>query len=139
MARFWLVLATALVALGINKQLDLQSALTELGRAIAHSGGWYERRNEFQTYFVVAIAALSVVALITLAWLLWPLSASRALALVGLTFLFGFVIIRASSFQHVDLFIKHISIGLKWNWIMELSGISLVGIGAILERRIRRS
>ena len=134
-AHFWLTLAAILLALGINKQLDLQSALTELGRVIAQSGGWYERRNEVQAYFIAAVAASSIAALAVLSWLLWPLSTSRTLALTGLMFLLGFVLIRASSFHHVDIYINRTALGLKWNWLLELSGIGLVGFGAVIERR----
>lgn len=134
-ARFWLLLALALGALGTNKQLDLQSALTEIGRVLAHLGGWYEPRHEIQIFFIVAVGVSGALALAVLSWLSWPLSASQALALSGLTFLLGFVLIRASSFHHVDVFLSQTALGLRWNWILELSGIGLVGAGATIERR----
>jgi hypothetical protein len=68
-----------------------------------------------------------------------PLSASRALALSGLIFLLSFVLIRAASFHHVDVLINQTALGLRWNWILELSGIGLVGGGAFIERRTTRS
>jgi len=74
-------------------------------------------------------------ALAALIWLLWPPSTGRALALSGLTFLLSFVVIRATSFHHVDVFLSQTALGLKWNWILELLGIGLVGAGAIIERR----
>jgi hypothetical protein len=46
-----------LFALGINKQLDLQTALTELGRVLALSQGWYEQRQVVQFWFIAALAA----------------------------------------------------------------------------------
>lgn len=138
-ARFWLLLTVALWALGINKQLDLQTSLTEIGRSLAHTGGWYERRHDVQFYFLVAIGVSGAVALAGLICLLWPLSVSRALALIGVTSLLTFVLIRASSFHHVDIFLGQTALGLRWNWILELSGIGLVGIGAALERRTSTS
>jgi len=134
-ARFWLLLVVALGALGINKQLDLQTALAEIGRVLAHYGGWYERRHDVQIYFVVAVGVSGALALAALIWLLWPPSTGRALALSGLTFLLSFVVIRATSFHHVDVFLSQTALGLKWNWILELLGIGLVGAGAIIERR----
>jgi hypothetical protein len=38
----------------------------------------------------------------------------------------GFVLIRAASFHHVDQFIGQTILGLRWNWVLEMSGISLV-------------
>lgn len=138
-ARFWLLLAVGLGALGINKQLDLQTAVTEIGRLVAHAGGWYERRHEVQIYFMVAVVVSGALALASLSWLSWPLSSGRALALGGVTFLACFVLIRASSFHHVDIFLGQTALGLRWNSILELSGIGLVGAGAIIERRTTRS
>ena len=48
----WRAISIAFFFLGINKQLDLQSAITELGRTVAFAGGWYEQRETVQVYFV---------------------------------------------------------------------------------------
>jgi hypothetical protein len=42
--------------LTINKQLDLQSAWTEIGRLIAIGEGWYGRREVVQLYFIIVVA-----------------------------------------------------------------------------------
>ena len=39
--------ALLLAALCVNKQFDLQSLFTAIGREISHQGGWYERRRDF--------------------------------------------------------------------------------------------
>jgi len=49
----WLGLSILLVLLGFNKQLDLQSAITSIGRGIARSGGWYEHRRTLQALFIL--------------------------------------------------------------------------------------
>jgi hypothetical protein len=46
--RAWLAISALFLALGINKQLDLQSALTEAGRVLAHYQGWFEQRQLVQ-------------------------------------------------------------------------------------------
>jgi hypothetical protein len=38
---FWSSLGLLLLLLGLNKQLDLQSALTAFGRRLAREQGWY--------------------------------------------------------------------------------------------------
>jgi hypothetical protein len=40
------------VGLGINKQLDLQTALTEFGRVLADNQGWYDKRQVVQVWFI---------------------------------------------------------------------------------------
>src|SRR6478752_8766362 len=48
---FWFTLCGLLVALGFNKQLDLQSDLTEAGRGLFRMLGLYEQRRLFQAIF----------------------------------------------------------------------------------------
>jgi len=46
---------------GINKQLDLQSAFTEVMRVVARDQGWYEARRQYQYAFIGAVAVLAAV------------------------------------------------------------------------------
>jgi hypothetical protein len=135
MSALWRALAIGLLLLGINKQLDLQTALTELGRIVANKQGWYERRQRVQIDFIIGVVFVGF-------WLIFSvlLLAGRNLprlgmALLGIVFLCCFVAIRASSFHHVDRLLGIKLGGLKVNWIMELGGIALVGVGAYGERR----
>jgi hypothetical protein len=135
MGALWNALALGLLLLGINKQLDLQTALTEIGKILAARQGWYEHRQRVQIDFIIGVVLVGI-------WLIGSvlLLAGRnlprlGLALVGIVFLCCFVAIRASSFHHVDRLLGADLGGLKINWIMELGGISLVGIGAYGERR----
>lgn len=137
--RLWWLMAASMAFFGINKQLDLQTAFTEIGRAVAQSGGWYEQRHKVQVAFIALIGLAGGVGLGVLAWVSRPLTRSRALALGGLVFLASFIVIRAASFHHVDLLINDTVFGLRWNWIFELSGIGLVAAGAALERRDGRA
>jgi len=124
--RAWRSIAILFLALGINKQLDLQTALTEAGRVSAHLQGWYELRRSVQIAFIGLVAMTCVIVAITL--LIWMRRAPIPtwLALMGTTLVLGFVLIRAASFHHVDLFIGSRILGLRWNWVIEIGGISLV-------------
>ncbi len=129
-SKFWLVLATVLVALGINKQLDLQSLATQIGRDVVRTRGLYSERRELQVGFIVAVV---IVCSGTLATFLWSARRSlrhRWLALVGMLFILGFVVIRAASFHHVDAFLAARLGGVRWNWILELGGIIVIGLAA---------
>ena len=76
----------------MNKQLDLQTAFTELGRVLAQTEGWYEQRRTVQFWFidiVVAVCCLGGFAALVLA--------RRApmptwLGLFGVFLVFGFVV-----------------------------------------------
>jgi len=135
--QFWWLLALAMAGLAVNKQLDLQTAVTEIGRVVAQHGGWYQQRHQVQIVFIGLIAAAGVLTRTLLCRLSWPLSRGRGLSLAGLVFLASFVVIRAASFHHVDLFISDTVLGLRWNWIIELTGIAMVAGGAIFEHHER--
>lgn len=127
---FWAAIFLAMSALGINKQLDLQTWVTLTARGLARSEGWYEFRRPLQVGFIcmVAVAGVAtVVAFWKLAGRYWR---KHSLTLSGLIFLSGFVIIRAASFHHVDLFLKYDIGGMRMNWIFEIGGILLVAAGA---------
>ena len=55
----WRLLALGLLFLGINKQLDLQTLLIDLGRQAALAGGWSGERRRVQLA-VCAVLALAV-------------------------------------------------------------------------------
>lgn len=128
--RVWAVLAIALVALGINKQLDLQTALNEAGRALARAQGWYDSRTALQGVFIVLVAFTGLLlALGTWRWSRQSPAGTRV-ALLGFVILVAFVVIRAASFSHVDRFIDLGILGFRYNWLVENGGIGIVAIGA---------
>ena len=135
-ASLWLLLAVAMAALGVNKQLDLQSLVTDVGRVLAKRQGWYESRTEVQAVFVRVILALGVASVV----LLWFLTRGQfrefRWVLLGWAFLVSFVLIRAASLHVVDRLIGTRHGGLRVNWVLELAGITLIGLGALL--RLRR-
>ena len=124
--RTWRSISVLFFFLGINKQLDLQTALTEAGRYLAYYQGWYEQRQLIQLAFIALIAVICLICAITL--LVWVRDApvSTWLALMGTTLVIGYVLIRAASFHHVDRLIGRTVLGFRWNWILEMGGIGLV-------------
>jgi uncharacterized membrane protein len=132
--RIWWIFVILFVVLGLNKQLDLQSALTEAGRVLAANQGWYARRKIVQLDFVIAVAICGLIAVVTL--LIWARKAPLPtwLALTGVTLVIGFVLIRAASFHHIDRFIHMRILGLRWNWVLEMGGISMVLVASFWRR-----
>ena len=137
-SKLWWILVYGLLALGINKQLDLQSALTEIGRIFAAQQGWYERRHNVQILFIYGIAAIAALAVFALAFLARKAPPATFVALTGSVCLLSFVVIRASSFHHVDLFINSEIIGVRMNSILEIGGICIIIAGARMRSKGHR-
>lgn len=125
LAAFWLGACGLLALLGVNKQLDLQSLLTQVGRDLAIAQGWYEGRARVQLAFVAALAAGGALVGVAIAWWLRRVAARIAGPLLGLAVIAAFVVVRAASFHHVDLLLHGGPLPL--NLVLELGGIVLVG------------
>ncbi len=126
----WAGFCVLLLLLGINKQLDLQSLFTELGRIAAQQEGWYEGRRTVQVVFIV----LLVLAGAGLLRALWVFARGHVhevrLALFGAVGLVAFVAIRAASFHHVDLLIRTEVAGVDLNAWLENGAIACIGVAA---------
>lgn len=133
--RVWRAATIFLVALGINKQLDVQTLFTQIGRAVLTANGWMPERRQIQFDFMVG---LTVTAAIVLAVALWI--ARRRIRAYGLLFAGAacsttFILARAASFHHFDHFLGTYVIGVKMNWALELSGIAMMAAAAWRRRR----
>jgi hypothetical protein len=128
----WRVLLVCMLALGVNKQLDLQTAFTEMGRILAHKQGWYDDRQEVQKMFIAGLCGAAAAGCVAIAVVAYHMPLSTRLALCGIVVLTAFVLIRAASFHHVDILLSTRAIGLKVNWILENGGILLVMLAGSL-------
>ncbi|MEQ9482118.1 hypothetical protein [Coleofasciculus sp. F4-SAH-05] len=127
----WGLFAILLLLLGINKQLDLQSLVTVVGKELALSQGWYQQRRMVQTQFIVGIVVAALVLVSVIGRAIYAERRTYRLALLGLIFLSCFIVIRASSFHHIDALIGWQVVGLRMNWILEIGGIACIAIAAI--------
>lgn len=135
---FWGGVCVLLIALAINKQLDLQSAITAAGRCLSQAQGWYEDRRAFQMIFIISFVSTSVVLGSLMAWAFRRHFSRIWLALIGVTLLLAFVATRAAGFHGFDRFIKFEIANIQMNWLLEVGGISLIALNAILSIRRRR-
>lgn len=135
---FWSSLAVGMLALGINKQLDLQSLFTQVLRDMAKANGWYEQRRPLQAAFIFVIGAVGVVTLALIPRIGHAFPRSAKVALTGVAMIFAYVVIRAASFHHVNIMTDHYILGLKVNWIIEIGGISIVCAGSIAAQQRRK-
>ena len=142
LAWFWLLACVTLTALGINKQLDLQSLFTQVLRDVSHAQGWYDDRRRYQFLFVAAVGSAGLLGVLTMGWRLRRVLLRVWIAVLGLGWITTFVVIRAASFHHVDTFLR--SITHAGNVGFELSGIAMVAAGAgralrsCAQHRVRR-
>lgn len=127
---FWIALAVLMAALAVNKQLDLQSALTAVGRCVSRSQGWYDARREVQALFALVLGAVSLMGLAGLGMAMRRHLARTWPAVLGAGFVTGFVLVRAVSFTHVDALLKLPLGALRMNHLLENVGPLLVAFNA---------
>jgi hypothetical protein len=132
---FWLGMASLCIILGVNKQLDLQSWFTQVGRDIALSQGWYAQRRIVQGSF---IAALIITFGLTFAFVRSLVSLSGRdyhTAVIGAFLLACFIIVRAAAFHHMDALLHIRFGGVPTNFLFEMIAIGVVALGAFRWRR----
>lgn len=127
----WASIGIAFVALGINKQLDLQSALTQIGRIVVARADLMAYKAWIQLAFIGVVVAICGLTIFALTKMLRGAHSATWVASFGATLVLGFVTIRAASFHHIDEFIGSTVLMLRWNWILEIGGIAMVVIGSI--------
>ena len=126
LASLWLLVLVAMVLLGINKQLDLQTLFTQTMRAIFFRLDLYEQRRKFQVAFIGAIAGVAMLTVVGLTYVFWRVLRRAIGAVIGLAVVVSFVVIRAASFHHVDLYLK--SGPFPLNVFLELGGVIVLAV-----------
>jgi hypothetical protein len=129
-ARAWAALASCMLLLGVNKQLDLQSLFTQVGRAAAFAGGWYAQRHAVQIWFIATLALGGAVAGLTALLLLRDHAEELWLAAVGTGLLAGYVLTRAAFFNHIDWDGHAGGAVAPFHFLLELGGITCVALNA---------
>jgi hypothetical protein len=130
--RLWAFVTMALLLLGINKQLDLQTWFTETARDLAIAQGWYEGRRPLQVAFIFGVILGGAVFVVLVSRALSTVLRRALGAIVGLSFLAAFVAIRAASFHQVDVLLGMHPVRL--NWVLELGGIGVLAVAAYRTR-----
>ncbi|MCU1501014.1 MAG: hypothetical protein JWM12_368 [Ilumatobacteraceae bacterium] len=138
LARLWLAIATVLLALGLNKQLDLQTWMLQTLRRKAYEGGWYDDRRTYQTDFIGAVLVLGSAVTCLLAYSLRHVLGRVLLTVAGMSTLVLFVVVRAASFHYVD---RVLALGgrVRINVILELGGIVLVVVSTLIWQGTERA
>jgi hypothetical protein len=129
---FWSVIIVLFLFLGVNKQVDMQTWITMVGRRVAKAHGWYDQRTIVQAIFVLAIAITGLATLSVLLKCTRALLPRHVLAFFGLSVLAFYLLARASSFHDVEIAMFTEVLGMRVSWIIEMTGIVCVGVCAVL-------
>jgi len=127
---FWILLAAGLAALSINKQLDLQTFLTDLLRNDAERRGWYQQRHVLQIAFVVGAVVAGVFALWLLHRLLGRQWRVHRMALGGLAVLMVYLLLRVADIERLGEMLR-LPLAAHWlSALLEWAGLLMIAVAA---------
>ena len=132
-ARWWLF-AVALFFLGVNKQLDLQTLLIELGRRLALREGCYKEWRLMRALLTVIVWLTTICGSVLLFSKHRRFFGENPPAAIGLAIIILFVLIRASTINHADQLFGKIW-DEEWGWVLEITGSASITASAVLEER----
>jgi hypothetical protein len=127
----WGLLSVAILFLGFNKELDLQSWFTETIKEIAWNGGWYETGRAMQGLFIGGLALVGLIIGLGMLWYMRRVWRHYWLLSLGVLFIARFVVVRAAGFYGVELpRLSQFTGGIQLNWIMEFLGAAMIALAA---------
>jgi hypothetical protein len=133
LAAWWLGVGLLMLALGANKELDLQLLLGDMGKQLALEQGWYAQRRTVQLVFVTVFGCVLVAGLGIAGFLLRRLIHRIWPAIVGVALVLAYAGARAAIFH--TLHDNADSTLASRLWILELVGIALVAWSALRASR----
>ncbi len=137
-ALIWGGLAFLLFFLGLNKELDLQTWFTSTIKGIAWEQGWYAYGQRAQVLFLLVFALIGLVSVAVIGWSVRRYWRSYIFLLLGLLAILRFVGVRIASFYGIYLpELSRFTGGLRINWLLELIGVLLIAVAALLNLRRR--
>jgi uncharacterized MnhB-related membrane protein len=125
----WWLFACILIALGVNKELDLQTLLIDVMRSLAKTEGWYSERRIVERAFVMLVILVSALA----GWQFvrqYRLFVCKNISTVtGLGMVLLYCLLRTADVAHLEVLgSNHTSSNFLWP--LELSGLALVCFGS---------
>jgi hypothetical protein len=130
----WLLFAAILFLLGVNKQLDLQTLLGDVGRSVSTAQGWYEKRRAVQAVFVLVFAIICGIVAILIVKSSGKRRGGYGITPVGIVLSIFIIVLRAGLIAHVDdvLPVEPARIPRRVYSFFELFGVFLAGLGAFI-------
>ena len=129
---FWITLGLALLVLGINRQVDLQWLLHEVGKVMAERQGWFSKRRVVEIVLVAGFM-IAVVLLLMFVWRVARREWRRHwLAFCGIVLLVAFVVMRAMRIHEVYALFNMEPPGRWLRTLLECGGAFCIGMSAAL-------
>ena len=134
-SRLWIFISGGLLFLGINKQLDLQTIISDIGRWIATELSLMEQRHIFKIVFMLLLLIIGL-------WFLFRFKAKiikmfhkEKFTVLGLALLMAFIFLRATSFHILSDEVNEILNSFRFFLIFELMALMVI-IFSLLENII---
>jgi hypothetical protein len=125
----WWLLAGILIALGTNKELDLQTLLIDIARGLATTEGWYNHRRIVQEAFVMVV----VIAGALVAWRFVRryrhFISKHPATMAGLALVLLYCLLRVADIDHLEGFGSN-QFTSEFLWPLEMSGLILLLLGS---------
>lgn len=134
----WVIGAAVLVALAINKQLDLQSMMVVAARCIARGQGWYENRRFYQTEVILGLLIAAAIVVPVLIFVLRKALVGNLAFVLSMSALVAFVLLRAISFHHLDVVFGTNVLSFRLHRVIEVTALTVVILVAAMRLRKRR-
>lgn len=101
LGRFWLVVSTAVLLLGVNKQLDLQTLIIDTGKLLTRAMGLSSEKRFIQLGFTFIVGGLTLMGLLGFLLSVRRLGNPIILACLGLTLILTYAVLRMTVFTHI--------------------------------------
>lgn len=134
---FWCASGAMLAFLSVNEVLDLQAALTDLGRVYAKAFGWYGHYRRLQHLFFAAFGLAIVSTALAVIYLARRTSAPVRIALLGHSLIALFIVERAAAITHMDDIVGMAAVD-QGGALLELTGPLIVSAAAMFYAQMRR-
>ncbi len=133
--RVWMWVGIILAALGLNKPLDMQTRLINLGRQIAGrenlSAHWTGLHVLFFMGFILLVVALIAVVLSRFTAEIRQFARQLPLAAAGIILICIYILIRAASINRVDQMLGFKLDHVPHIWLLEAGGLLLIIVQAL--------
>lgn len=125
------MIGIALIALGMNKQMDLQVTIIKTGRRLAEATGIYQHRLVIHRLFFTALCFMLFVFLQRFRRQINEFRRTFPVGSFGLVLVAGYSILRAATIEHMDRLIGFDLEKVPALWLLEIGGIMFIGIQAV--------
>jgi hypothetical protein len=122
----WTWIASVLLVLGLNKQLDLQTWLIHFAGRIAKRERVYEYRRMWHALFFVGLITVSLIVALRWSAKLRVFARQVPMAAAGCASVTAYVVVRAASIDQVDRLLGFDLERTPGLWLLEAGGLMVV-------------